>query len=63
MHRDLIKKLILMEFSLLGECKIVEMVSDQTHGVPISEAEMAEVQSIYDEAYSDWLLRMAGAEV
>lgn len=63
MHRELIKKLIRMEFSLLGECNIVEMVNDQTHGVPISDAEKAEVQRIYDEAYSDWLIAMSGAEV
>lgn len=62
MHRDLIKKLIHMELSLLGECNVIELLSDQTHGVPFSDAEKAEVQSIYDEAYGDWLLGMAGVE-
>jgi hypothetical protein len=63
MHRDLIKKLIVMEFSLLGECNVVELLSDQTHGIPFTDAEKAEMQRIYDEAHGDWLLFRAGAEV
>jgi hypothetical protein len=59
-HRDLIKKLIRIELSLLGECNVVELLTDQTHGVTFTDAEQAEMRNIYDEAWGDWLIEMAG---
>ena len=58
-YRDLIKRLMLLDFDLLGSCNVHELATGETHSVKFSDAEKKELGDIQSEAFTDWLTRGA----